>query len=478
MRHNFKKFFAVAVSLCVTCSYFGCANVFAGETDIVYYDINTKASTVNSVPDSVPVVSVVPSKDSLSVGDNFYVDIILENNPGFAAYGFTINYDPSVIVPVKGDVDEMDSVSQVTYRGGVPAISASQINSGIDVGASSGKLFRTNLLLDGGSLVETNENGILFRVNFKAVGEGNSYINYSDFRKVVFSTKAAQVFDVYVKNSEVTVSGGNKASSGEAENNGDDDKDNLNNENSVSDDNLNNKNDSSNDKKQDDDNSKSSGNENENKGENTSENTQTDTSKGESANDFIINIPRNMSASKEFGDLASVSWAKDSIIKLSSLGIINGVDAVRFSPKSYTYRADFVVVISRLLGLEGSADNVFSDVDGSSYYSKAVSLANKFGIVQGANGMFMPKSNITRQDAMVILSRVLDKAGKLKKSDVSVLNNFNDKASVSNYALSPMADLVGMGILNGDNNRNLNPKGFINRAEMAVVIDKIYDVLK
>ena len=476
MRLNLRKFFAAAVSLCISFSCFVCTNIFAGETDIVHYDTNAKVSTVNSVPDGATVVSVIPSKDSLSVGDDFYVDIILENNPGFAAYGFTINYDPSVIVPVKGNEDEMDSVSQVTYNGGIPAVLADQVNRGIDIGASSGKLFRGNILLRGSKILETRENGILFRVNFKAVGEGISYINYSDLQNVIFSNEKVEHFDVYIKNSEVTVGGGNKDSLGGPDNNADTNKDNSSDKNDDS-----NK-DKSNDKNSNEDksagNSNNSGKENENKEESASEDTKPDISKEETGSDFVINLPKNMSAPREFGDLASVSWAKESIIKLSSLGIINGVDDVTFSPKSYTYRADFVVVISRLLGLDGSAGNIFSDVDGSSYYAKAVSLANKFGIVQGSNGMFMPKGNITRQDAMVILSRVLEKAGKLKKADSSALNGFNDKASVSNYALSPMADLVGMGILNGDNNRNLNPKGFINRAEMAVVIDKIYDVLK
>jgi len=470
MRLNFKRFFAAVMSFCMIYSCFGSVNVFAKETDIVHFDENCDASTVNSVPDGEAVVSVVPSKDSLSVGDEFYVDIILENNPGFAAYGFTIDYDPSVIIPVKGVSTEMNEVTQVSYNGGIPAISASQVNSGIDVGASSGKFFRTNLILGDDGILEAEGNGILFRVNFKAVGEGTSYINYSEFQTVVLANKDMKRFDVYVKNAEVSVSGGNSVSDG-SENttvvNDNNSNDNNSNDDNTSDDNLKGENSADSDNKTEDITEST-----------TSADIKTNDNKTENGDGFTVNLPTNKSAPKNFNDLASVSWAENSIINLSSLGIVNGVSDTAFNPKAYTYRADFVVVISGLLGLSGQGENLFSDVDSSSYYEGAVSLANKFGIVQGSNGMFMPKNNITRQDAMVILSRVLEKSGKLKKADTSVLNAFNDKDGISPYAVSSMADLVGMGILNGDNNGNLNPKGFINRAEMAVVIDKIYDVLK
>ena len=56
MRLNLRKFFAAAVSLCISFSCFVCTNIFAGETDIVHYDTNAKVSTVNSVPDGATVV--------------------------------------------------------------------------------------------------------------------------------------------------------------------------------------------------------------------------------------------------------------------------------------------------------------------------------------------------------------------------------------------------------------------------------------
>ncbi len=478
MKLNFKGLFVVVTAL-VSLAF--SVTAFAKTADVVYFDEKCDSSVVASAPNGATVISVVPSNDSLKIGDEFYVDFVLKNNPGFAAFGFTINYDNSVIVPVKGDADALDDVSQVTYGEGDAAVSAYGINEGIDIGKSSGSFVYTNLLLRGSKVFQASGDGILFRVNFKTIGNGSSNILLSDRSGDLLIDSNAMKFPVYVENAAVTVSGGNAAN---IENN-----DNTATTEVSIDNNLTEKN---TEKNTDNDNNVENTTENiiKNDVEVTTETSSTDVANkvtdenisdnknlNESEGDFIINFPREMSTPREFGDLASVPWAKQSISSLSALGIVNGVDDVTFNPKAYTYRADFVLAVTRLLGLDGQGENVFSDVDNSAYYSKAVSLANKFQIVMGADGKFMPKDNITRQDVMVILSRVLDKAGKLQKGGEASLKRFIDASDISGYAMEPVADLIYMGVVSGDDNSMIKPKGYINRAEMAVLIERVYNVL-
>jgi len=479
MKLNFKSAFAVVTAIV---SFSSSLPAFARAADVVYFDEKCDSSVVNSVPSGATSISVVPSNDSLSVGDEFYVDFVLKNNPGFAAFGFTIDYDNSVIVPVKGDADALDSVSQVTYGDGDVAVSAYGINEGIDIGKSKGSFVYTNLLLRGNQVFEASGDGILFRVNFKAIGSGSSDILLSHRSKDLLIDSNAMKFPVYVENAAVTVSAGSSS--------------NVDNNDKTTETTTKASDDKTDDTSVDDLEASSEeiterNTENTTKAsvENTTEAETTNTidkTDGETASnsqnsnetvEFAVNLPKEKSAPKEFEDIYSVPWAKEAILSLSSLGIINGINDVTFKPKAYTYRADFVLVVTRLLGLKGQGENVFSDVDNSDYYSTAVSLANKFQIVKGADGKFMPKNNITRQDVMLILSRVLDKAGKLQKANVSTLDNFKDSKNISAYAKEAVANLVGMKIVSGDNNNLLNPKGYINRAEMAVLINKIYDVL-
>ena len=463
MKQRFKRFFALATAVCCLCPCIA-ANVFAQETNIVRFDEVCNKQEVGSVPNGEITISVVPSKDTLNVGEEFYVDFILENNPGFSAYGFTVDYDSDVIVPVKGNTGEMDSISQVKYGNGKAAVDSDGINNGIDVSSDKKSFAYTNFLLNNGDVDVTSDNGILFRVNFKTVGNGTSKIDLSDRLGVVLCDDIGDNFIVYIKNASVSVSGGEdrtETTTASSNNNDSDDNNDDNRNTEIT---------------SDSESDTETTTESESKDEETQLQAESNTDSEETTK-IKVNIPKDMSDAKNFNDTDEVPWAVQSINRLSSLGIINGVDDMTFNPKAYTYRADFVIVISRLLGLDTDASNTFSDVEDSAYYAKAVSMASSLDLVKGSGGMFMPKNNITRQDVMVILSRVLEKAGKANKSDENVLNGFSDREDISPYAVSAVSDLVGMGIVNGDNNGRLNPKGYINRAEMAVIINKVYDVL-
>ena len=82
----------------------------------------------------------------------------------------------------------------------------------------------------------------------------------------------------------------------------------------------------------------------------------------------------------------------------------------------------------------------------------------------------MPNSQITRQDAMVMIVNAMKAAGKLQSTaSTSVLYNFSDGSTVAGYAQQAVSSLVQMGAVNGSNGR-LNPRAAITRAEMAVIL--------
>ena len=78
MKLNFKGLFAVAAAL-VSLAF--SVTAFAKTADVVYFDEKCDSSVVASAPNGATVISVVPSNDSLKIGDEFYVDFFLKNNP-------------------------------------------------------------------------------------------------------------------------------------------------------------------------------------------------------------------------------------------------------------------------------------------------------------------------------------------------------------------------------------------------------------
>ena len=186
--------------------------------------------------------------------------------------------------------------------------------------------------------------------------------------------------------------------------------------------------------------------------------------------------------STEFSDVGtSYSWAADSVDFLSYEGVAQGSNG-KYRPTANITRGDFMLMLYRaFLEDEHKNDSItsnFSDVvKGSDTYSKetyqAVGVAKKLGIAQGTNGKFNPKSYITRQEAMTLIYRTLDEVNYDLSYTVSTsTSSFKDYSSVASYAKTAISDLIGHGIVIG-NNSKINPTSNITRAEMAVILHRV-----
>ena len=196
---------------------------------------------------------------------------------------------------------------------------------------------------------------------------------------------------------------------------------------------------------------------------------------------IVLNV-RQKTKSAEFSDVGtSLSWAADSVDFLSYEGVAQGSNG-KYNPSSNITRGDFMLMLYRaFLEDEHKNDSItsnFSDVvKGSDTYSKetyqAVGVAKKLGIAQGTNGKFNPKSYITRQEAMTLIYRTLDEVNyDLSYTVSTTTSSFKDYSSVASYAKTAISDLIGHGIVIG-NNSKINPTSNITRAEMAVILHRV-----
>ncbi|WP_248930534.1 FN3 associated domain-containing protein [Paenibacillus hamazuiensis] len=101
----------------------------------------------------------------------------------------------------------------------------------------------------------------------------------------------------------------------------------------------------------------------------------------------------------------------------TSAGIIEGYPEGTFGGEKGLTRAEFVVIMSRVLKLDISeaGETVLSDVSGH-WAEKYVDAFTKAGYVEGfPDGTFQPDSRITRAQAVVLVNRII---GKQKQQDV------------------------------------------------------------
>lgn len=135
-----------------------------------------------------------------------------------------------------------------------------------------------------------------------------------------------------------------------------------------------------------------------------------------------------------------------------------------------------MVMLVRALSLKADGASNFADVKKEDYYYEPLSVAKQLGIITGVdNGNFNPRSDISRQDMMVIIARALKVKNKLSSaSSNEVLNSFSDASSISSYAVDSVAALVKEGIIQGDG-RSIHPNATTTRAEAAVVLFRVYE---
>lgn len=117
--------------------------------------------------------------------------------------------------------------------------------------------------------------------------------------------------------------------------------------------------------------------------------------------------------SVNFSDVSSGIWYAKAINTLASYGILNGTGAGKFEPNAYITRGQFVTMVSRLFPSETyTGESPFVDVQNkNTTYYNAVMMAAAKGWINGyatsSGSYFYPQNQITRAEAVKILSGVL-----------------------------------------------------------------------
>lgn len=193
-------------------------------------------------------------------------------------------------------------------------------------------------------------------------------------------------------------------------------------------------------------------------------------------NDIVsdANINTNIESEK-FNDLGDYAWAVPHINRLVNNSIVKGVGGGRFDPSGLVTREQFATMIVRAFDFkEGTTMNAkkFDDVVSDEYYSEAVSILSSMGIIKGqSETKFGVGESITRQD-MAVMCALASKLNVEKE-----VSEFNDAASISDYAIDAVKQMQKAGVLDGDENNNFNPLANATRAEAAKVISVILDIM-
>ena len=178
-------------------------------------------------------------------------------------------------------------------------------------------------------------------------------------------------------------------------------------------------------------------------------------------------MPEMNVESTEFNDIESTHWALSSVMALNKLGIISGYEDGSFRPNNNVTREEFVKLIVEAFDIiSQNTECDFEDISADAWFKKYVSAAVENGIIKGIDeNHFGVGQSIRRQDAAVILDRVLDIADISITSSVS----FSDADTIGDYAFNSVLKLSDAGIINGIDG-GFAPHEPVSRAQAAKLI--------
>ncbi len=144
---------------------------------------------------------------------------------------------------------------------------------------------------------------------------------------------------------------------------------------------------------------------------------------------------------------------------------MSGADDGLFHPSQALTRAELAQMLSSIVADRPGTGASFSDVPSDAWYAPAVGAMAGLGILPGyGDGSFRPTQAVTRAESAAALAQLIPSGGQTRTlRDVP--------SSHPNYAA--ISAVGGCGLFSGDPNGSFNPSAGFQRAEAAVVFNKL-----
>ncbi|WP_150266920.1 S-layer homology domain-containing protein [Paenibacillus tepidiphilus] len=185
---------------------------------------------------------------------------------------------------------------------------------------------------------------------------------------------------------------------------------------------------------------------------------------------------------KSFKDMPA-GWGREVIAAASAKLFVLGKADGRFDPAGQVTRAEYPTILLRAAGLmnTNAPASGFTDVAGTSWYNRSVSIASGLGIVTGLEGgRYAPQAALTRIEAMTMLGRLLAQVSagsELSDAEAdNILAGFADGAQIPAWARKAVAASIKNGIILGEGGK-VNPAAQLTRVQAAAIAIRLEQLI-
>lgn len=168
-------------------------------------------------------------------------------------------------------------------------------------------------------------------------------------------------------------------------------------------------------------------------------------------------------------DGISGHWAETQIKEWANIGYISGYPDGTFLPDNSITRAEFLTLVNKIFKFENKTNINFIDVRPDYWAYSEIQKGISAGYVSGdKNGTLRPDDFITRQEAAVIINKLLDNTEITDNKP-----NFKDAYDIDEWAKNSVDIVYEYGILSGFPNGTYRPKKYMTRAEAVSALKRL-----
>ena len=176
-----------------------------------------------------------------------------------------------------------------------------------------------------------------------------------------------------------------------------------------------------------------------------------------------------------FSDLAPTHWCYNKIIDFESKGYVCGYEDGTFRADQTITRAEYVKMVNNFFGYKPNTEKVanFSDVNSGDWFAPYVNEAVERGYITGfEDGTFRPQDPIRRQEATVILSRILGIDKEVYPANhIDGLAQYSDSDEVQDWARVAIHSYSVYNFINGYTDGTLKILQNVTRAETVELLN-------
>lgn len=180
----------------------------------------------------------------------------------------------------------------------------------------------------------------------------------------------------------------------------------------------------------------------------------------------------NAPAAPSFTDIAG-HWAQNAILSAAGMKLVSGYPDGSFKPNAAITRAEFTVMLTKALNLEGAGTaTTFTDEAKIGGWAKQdIANAVEAGIVSGyADGSFRPNERITRAEIAAMSARALRLS-----AEADATTGFADDQNIPNWAKGAIEAVHKLGIMSGRGDNKFIPNDTATRAEAVTLLVRILE---